>query len=59
MVTPHTPNEKILSFPCHAAPRWALLALLLVRGIARAGAVTAELVDARKIWDEGAHNAFT
>lgn len=59
MVTPHTPDEKILSFPCHPVPRWALLALLLVAGIARAGAVTAELVDARKIWDEGAHNAFT
>ena len=41
------------------ASRWVLLGLLMLGTAARALAVTAELVDNRKIWDAGAHNAFT
>jgi hypothetical protein len=39
--------------------RWELLFIALVAGIADAPAAEPEIVSVRKIWDQGAHNAFT
>src|SRR3954463_6685735 len=45
-----------LSIPGSA--RWLVFASLLALGPVRA-AVSAEIVEVRKIWDAGQHNAFT